>query len=139
MPIFVPMCSEGHNGISERRSVGSGNLLWLQLVIGSAIIILTVLIHASGIAGIVILLQRRNQTATGSNVGLVLLMRLVFITLALFLLHVAEIWVWAALSANVGETLAVLGITVGRWKVKCCGSREISDDIERASWPLAWG
>jgi len=44
-----------------------------------------------------------------------------------------------ALSANVGETPAPLGITVGRWKVRTDGSREGFDDIEWASCPRTGG
>ena len=44
-----------------------------------------------------------------------------------------------ALSANVDETPAPLGITVGRWKVRTDGSREGLDDFERASRPRAGG
>ena len=44
-----------------------------------------------------------------------------------------------SLSANVGETPASLGITVGRWKVRTDGSREGFDDVERASRPRAGG
>jgi hypothetical protein len=44
-----------------------------------------------------------------------------------------------ALSANVGETPAPLGITVGRWKVKTNGSRWRSDEVGWAFCPLVGG
>ena len=44
-----------------------------------------------------------------------------------------------ALSANIPETLAPLGITVGRWKVKTNDWRKRHDDIEWVSCPRTGG
>ena len=44
-----------------------------------------------------------------------------------------------SLSANIPETLAPLGITVGRWKVKTNDWRKRHDDIEWVSCPRTGG
>ena len=60
-------------------------------------ILLTVFVHAAGLAGLVIYLQRHEKRLTVQGGGIALLQRLTFVTLAFFALHVIEIWVWAIL------------------------------------------
>ena len=78
-------------------------MLWIELIIGSGMVLLTVFVHAAGLAGLVIYLQRHEKRLTVQGGGIALLQRLTFVTLAFFALHVIEIWVWAILYIWTGE------------------------------------
>jgi len=74
----------------------------IQLLIGSAMVALTVVIHALGLAGeIVFLRSRMPEVAEGKYFPIV--RNLVWTVLGLFLLHTVEILCWAVLYIILGE------------------------------------
>ena len=73
-----------------------------QLLIGSAMVALTVVIHTLGLAAEIVFLRPRIPKATaGEFVPIV--RTLVVTVLGLFLLHTVEIWCWAVLYIGLGE------------------------------------
>ena len=74
-----------------------------QLTIGAAMILLTVVIHTTGLVALVALLkQQAPQEGAGLSYVRVL-WNLGLIILGIFTLHIAEIWAWALLYLWLGE------------------------------------
>ena len=74
-----------------------------QLLIGSAMIALTVVIHTVGLIALVAYLKGRGLRAVGDGHYFVMMRVLVLTILGIFLLHTVEIWCWAALYVWLGE------------------------------------
>ena len=73
-----------------------------QLVIGSAMVALTVIIHTLGLTAEIVFLRPRIPKATAGEF-FPILRALVVTVLGLFLLHTVEIWCWAVLFIGLGE------------------------------------
>jgi hypothetical protein len=74
-----------------------------QLLIGSAMIALTVVIHTGGLIALVAYLKGHGLRAVGDGSYFVMTRVLVLTILGIFLLHTLEIWCWAVLYLLLGE------------------------------------
>ncbi len=73
-----------------------------QLLIGTAMIALTVVVHILGMAGLIEILRRRIQPMP--SIGFLTMTQTMVVTvLGVFLLHTMEIWCWAILYIGLGE------------------------------------
>ena len=75
----------------------------VQLLVGSALIAITVVIHIMGIVGLVRLLANWVPHLGSSTSYLGMLELLIITVVGLVLLHTAEIWVWAVFYMLIGE------------------------------------
>ena len=78
-------------------------MLWGQLLIGSAMIGLTVVIHTVGLIALVVYLRDHGLRAVGEGSYFVMTRVLVLTILGIFLIHTVEIWSWAVLYLWLGE------------------------------------
>lgn len=74
-----------------------------QLLIGAAMIALTVVIHTAGLIGLVAYVKGRGLRAVGDGGYFVMTRVLVLTILGIFVLHTLEIWCWAVLYLWLGE------------------------------------
>jgi len=74
-----------------------------QVLIGSAMIALTVVIHIAGIIGLIAYLKTRGARIVGHRNYIVMTRILVGTILGIFFVHTIEIWIWAALYLWLGE------------------------------------
>jgi len=74
-----------------------------QMLIGSSMIALTVVIHTVGLIALIAYLRDRGLRAVGGGSYLVMMRVLVLTILGIFLLHSVEIWCWAVLYIWLGE------------------------------------
>jgi len=74
-----------------------------QILIGSAMIALTVVIQIAGIIGLIAYLKARGARVVGHLNYIVMTRVLVVTILGIFFVHTAEIWIWAALYLWLGE------------------------------------
>lgn len=105
-----------------------------QLLLGTAMIAITVVLHIGGILGTVAWLRRHPNVRTGRHSYVWAIRMFVASVLGVFVLHTVEIWLWAGLYMILGEfddigralyfstvTFTTLGygdITLGpRWQV----------------------
>lgn len=73
-----------------------------QILLGSCMIALTVVVHAVGIIALIRLLRGRFATGDGPQSLVRMVGVLVATVLALFLIHTIEIWLWALLYLGLG-------------------------------------
>ncbi len=105
-----------------------------QLLLGTAMIAITVVLHIGGILGTVAWLRRHPKVRAGRHCYVWAIRMFVASVLGVFVLHTVEIWLWAGLYMMLGEfddigralyfstvTFTTLGygdITLGpRWQV----------------------
>jgi voltage-gated potassium channel Kch len=74
-----------------------------QILIGSAMIVLTVVIHIAGIIGLIAYLKARGLQIVGPRRYVGMMRVLVVTILGIFFAHTAEIWSWAVLYLWLGE------------------------------------
>lgn len=74
-----------------------------QILIGSAMIVLTVVIHITGIIGLIAYLKSRGVQTVGPGRYVGMMRVLVVTILGIFFAHTAEIWSWAVLYLWLGE------------------------------------
>ena len=74
-----------------------------QLLIGSGMIALTVVIHTVGLIALVAYLRGQGLRTIDDGSYFVMMRILVLTILGIFLLHTVEIWCWAALYVWLGE------------------------------------
>lgn len=68
-----------------------------QLSIGALMVVLTVVVHTVGIVALTAYIRERDLKVVRHRNYVALTRVLVFTTLIIFLLHAAEIWIWAGL------------------------------------------
>ncbi len=78
-------------------------MLGWQLVIGSAMIALTVVIHTAGIIGLVVWFKAYSPRFVEKQNFIAMTSILMIAIVGIFLVHTAEIWLWAALYLWLGE------------------------------------
>ena len=78
-----------------------------QLVIGAAMILLTVVVHITGIVGLVAYLKRCLPEDTSGISYRSVLWLLGLTILGVFALHIVEIWAWALLYLWLGEFVSL--------------------------------
>lgn len=73
-----------------------------QILLGTCMIALTVVVHAGGVIVLIRLLRERVASKDGHSSLFRMVRVLVFTVLALFFLHTIEIWLWALLYILLG-------------------------------------
>ena len=78
-------------------------MLGWQIVIGSAMIALTVVIHTFGIIGLIVWFRAYSPRFVENHNFIAMTSILMIAIVGIFLVHTAEIWLWAALYLWLGE------------------------------------
>ena len=78
-------------------------MLGWQIVIGSAMIALTVVIHTFGIIGLIVWFRAYSPRFVENHNFVAMTSILMIAIVGVFLVHTAEIWLWAALYLWLGE------------------------------------
>ena len=78
-------------------------MLGWQIVIGSAMIALTVVIHTAGIIGLIVWFKAYSPRFVENHNFIAMTSILMIAIVGIFLVHTAEIWLWAALYLWLGE------------------------------------
>ena len=74
-----------------------------QILIGMAMIALTVVIHTSGIVGLIVYIRARGTHVVGKLHYIAMTRVLVVAIVGIFFVHTIEIWIWALLYLWLGE------------------------------------
>ena len=78
-------------------------MLGWQIVIGSAMIALTVVIHTAGIIGLIVWFKAYSPRFVENQNFIAMTSILMIAIVGIFLVHTAEIWLWADLYLWLGE------------------------------------
>ncbi len=74
-----------------------------QILIGSAMIALTVVIHTAGLIGLIAVFKAFSSQIVGKRTYLAMTRVLVITIVGIFIVHTVEIWIWAVLYRWLGE------------------------------------
>ncbi len=78
-------------------------MLGWQIVIGSAMVALTVAIHTAGIIGLIVWFKTYSQRFVEHHNYVAMTSILMITIVGIFLVHTVEIWLWAVLYLWIGE------------------------------------
>ncbi len=74
-----------------------------QILIGSAMVALTVVIHTAGLIGLIACFKTFSSWIVGKRKYIAMMRVLVITIVGIFIVHTVEIWIWAVLYRWLGE------------------------------------
>ncbi len=74
-----------------------------QILFGTAMIVVTIVVHTLGLGSLVFLLRNRQMWTERLHIYIRIMDMLVIAIVGIFVLHTIEIWLWASLYVYLGE------------------------------------